>query len=239
MGRPSQYPPEFHAEAVELVRASGRPRGEVARSLGISDNTLANWVIADREARSRAADPDGLSETERVELARLRMEERRVAVGSGVPAEGCRVFRQGDDTVSRFRAVSELETEFLVKRLCRVLGVSRSGFYAWRSGPLSPRAAGNEDLLEVIRRIHGESRGTYDAPRVHGQLRRRGIIVGRHRWPGSWPSTVWSVRIPVRSEPVPEIHRALERPRTGRASVSVRCPSDDRKQPWRSTTDDR
>ena len=74
MGRLSQYPPGFRAEAVELVKTSDRPRVEVARSLGISDNTLANWVIADREARSRAADPDGLSESERVELARLRKE---------------------------------------------------------------------------------------------------------------------------------------------------------------------
>jgi transposase-like protein len=52
MGRPSKYPPEFRAEAVELVKTSDCPRVEVARSLGISDNTLANWVIADREARS-------------------------------------------------------------------------------------------------------------------------------------------------------------------------------------------
>lgn len=74
MGRPSKYPPEFRAEAVELVKTSDRPRVEVARSLGISASTLANWVIADREARARAADPDGLSETERVELARLRKE---------------------------------------------------------------------------------------------------------------------------------------------------------------------
>lgn len=74
MGRPSKYPPEFRAEAVELVRSSGRPRVEVARSLGISDNTLANWVNADREARSRAEDPDGVSESERAELARLRRE---------------------------------------------------------------------------------------------------------------------------------------------------------------------
>ena len=74
MARPSKYPPEFRSEAVELVRASGRPRAEVARSLGISDNTLRNWVLADREARARAEDPDGLSESERVELGRLRRE---------------------------------------------------------------------------------------------------------------------------------------------------------------------
>lgn len=53
---------------------SGRPRVEVARSLGISDNTLRNWVQADRDARSRVEDPDGLSESEREELSRLRRE---------------------------------------------------------------------------------------------------------------------------------------------------------------------
>jgi len=40
MGRPSKYPPEFRREAVELARASDRPRAEVARSLGLSDSTV-------------------------------------------------------------------------------------------------------------------------------------------------------------------------------------------------------
>ncbi|MFV2074200.1 MAG: transposase [Thermoanaerobaculales bacterium] len=49
MGRPSKYPPEFRAEAVELVKSSGRPIAEVARSLGLSDTTLGTWVRVDRE----------------------------------------------------------------------------------------------------------------------------------------------------------------------------------------------
>jgi transposase len=74
VGRPSKYPPEFQREAIELVRTSGRPRVEIAKSLGISDSTLANWMAADRDARRRAEDPAGLSETERQELRRLRKE---------------------------------------------------------------------------------------------------------------------------------------------------------------------
>lgn len=74
MGRPSKYPPEFRREAVELVLTSGRSRVEVARSLGISPNTLANWVRAERDARQRASDPDALSDSELVELKRLRKE---------------------------------------------------------------------------------------------------------------------------------------------------------------------
>lgn len=72
MGRPSKYPAEFRREAVELVRSSGRSLAEVARSLGISDNTLRNWINADRDRRERDADPNALSESEREELKRLR-----------------------------------------------------------------------------------------------------------------------------------------------------------------------
>ena len=76
MGRPSNYPPEFRAEAVELVRTSGRPRAEIARSLGLADSTLKNWVVADRAARARADDPEALAEEERAELKRLRRRSR-------------------------------------------------------------------------------------------------------------------------------------------------------------------
>lgn len=74
MGRPAKFPPEFRKEAVELVASSGRPIAEVARSLGISDSTLSNWVHADRDAKARADDPGGLTESERDELRRLRRE---------------------------------------------------------------------------------------------------------------------------------------------------------------------
>ncbi len=74
MARPSKYPPEFRREAIELVKTSGRPRVEIARSLGLSDSTLANWMDAERQAESRAGDPEGLSMTEREELRALRKE---------------------------------------------------------------------------------------------------------------------------------------------------------------------
>lgn len=85
MGRPSKYPPEFRREAIELVKTSDRPRVEIARSLGISDSTLANWMYAERDKEQRDADPGALSESEREELARLRKEtiDLRVAPTGG------------------------------------------------------------------------------------------------------------------------------------------------------------
>jgi putative transposase len=53
---------------------------------------------------------------------------------------------------------------------CEVLNVSRSGYYAWRARPKSPRAQENELLLKHIERIHADSRKTYGSPRVHAEL---------------------------------------------------------------------
>jgi len=74
MGRPARYPESFRRDAVNLVESSGRTIADVARSLDVNEGTLSNWVRATREARARAEDPDGLSESERDELRRLRKE---------------------------------------------------------------------------------------------------------------------------------------------------------------------
>lgn len=68
-----------------------------------------------------------------------------------------------------------------VADLCRTLGVSRAGFYAARGRPPCRRALEDERIVEAIREIHADSRGTYGAPRVHAMLARRGIQVSRKR----------------------------------------------------------
>ena len=80
-----------------------------------------------------------------------------------------------------FRFVDEHKADYPVVDLCRVAGVSRSGYYAWRSRGPSKRAVADSELLEAIREIHEKSRGTYGAPRIRGQLRRAGHHASRHR----------------------------------------------------------
>jgi putative transposase len=65
--------------------------------------------------------------------------------------------------------------------MCRVLGVSPSGYYAWRKRPLAPRARADVALTAQIQVIHRESRGTYGAPRIHADLAAQGVRVGRKR----------------------------------------------------------
>jgi transposase InsO family protein len=65
--------------------------------------------------------------------------------------------------------------------LCRRFKVSRSGFYAWQRRGKSRRRRSDEELGAAIVRIHKESRGAYGSPRVHKDLRRRGIRCSNKR----------------------------------------------------------
>lgn len=65
--------------------------------------------------------------------------------------------------------------------MCRVLEVSRGGFYQWLKRPASQRSVENGRLLLAIRAIHQESRGTYGSPRIHAQLRGTSKFHGRNR----------------------------------------------------------
>ena len=65
--------------------------------------------------------------------------------------------------------------------MCKVLNVSRSGYYAWIQRKPSPRTQENETLSQEIQRIHQASRQTYGSPRIHAALIAKGFQVGRQR----------------------------------------------------------
>jgi putative transposase len=80
-----------------------------------------------------------------------------------------------------FRLIDAKRAQHPVCLLCSVLGVSRAGYYAWKQRPLSERQRRDDELLGEVRAIHAESKGTYGWPRVHAELRHRGVRVSRKR----------------------------------------------------------
>ena len=68
-----------------------------------------------------------------------------------------------------------------LRRFCRVLAVSRSGYYAWVHRAPSPRAQANAALVVAIRQIHAQSREAYGAVKTWHALRDRGLLCGKHR----------------------------------------------------------
>jgi len=65
--------------------------------------------------------------------------------------------------------------------MCRLYGVTRAGFYRWRSRERSERERQNNKLIERIERVHRQSRGTYGSPRVYQVLRRQGCRASENR----------------------------------------------------------
>jgi putative transposase len=80
-----------------------------------------------------------------------------------------------------FEFVSAERARYPVARLCQLLGVSTSGFYAWLKRPPSAHAKADDALRQHIRTIYDASRCTYGAPRVHAELGAQGVRTSRRR----------------------------------------------------------
>ena len=65
----------------------------------------------------------------------------------------------------------ENQAEHGVAMMCQLLGVSTSGYYAWKARQPSERARRDAELLDRVRAIHEQSKGTYGVPRIHAELR--------------------------------------------------------------------
>ena len=81
----------------------------------------------------------------------------------------------------RYQFIDDHRDEFEITVMCRVLDVSRSGYYAWRKRPMSAREMADQALTEQIEEIHQQSEGTYGSPRIQAELADQQIKVGRKR----------------------------------------------------------
>ncbi|TAN29538.1 MAG: IS3 family transposase [Castellaniella sp.] len=80
-----------------------------------------------------------------------------------------------------YKFIESHSDEFNVTTMCRVLGVERSGYYAWLQHPVSDRAQEDARLLTLIRASFTASHGIYGAPRILQDLRERGETCSKHR----------------------------------------------------------
>ncbi len=106
-----------------------------------------------------------------VELAQLRREYRQLHE----ERERLRAAHAPDEPAAAFAFIEQEHVNHLVQRLCRVLGVSPSGNWAWKKRPPSARFQADQTLLNRIQAIHAPSGGTYGVLRVHTALATQGI----------------------------------------------------------------
>ena len=81
----------------------------------------------------------------------------------------------------KYACVDRRRDRYPVRMMCRLLRVSTSGYYAWRTRPESSRTKSDRRLMTEVRRAHQDSKGVYGSPRVHAELVANGIGVGRHK----------------------------------------------------------
>lgn len=90
-----------------------------------------------------------------------------------------RLYREGERV--KFEVIRAEQANFSISFMCRALGVSRSGYYAWNERPRSARAREDDRLRVLVREAHHLGRRAYGSPRVHLALRRQQVFVSRKR----------------------------------------------------------
>lgn len=81
----------------------------------------------------------------------------------------------------RFQFIEVHRESFPVARMCQVLNVSRSGYYAWRRRRPGRREMANRELVEKIKAVHAQSHETYGSPRVYRELKAQGVACSENR----------------------------------------------------------
>jgi len=76
----------------------------------------------------------------------------------------------------KYAFIKRHENIYPISVMCSVLKASRSGYYEWREGRVSPRELNRQALLAEIKRIHDESRGAYGSPKILKELRKAGVV---------------------------------------------------------------
>lgn len=183
-----RYPPEYRQQIVELVRA-GRSPEELAREFEATAQTIRNWIKqADLDDGCRH---DGLTAPSARNLPGYGERTSNFALSAkswqkpppgshGRPARsrpGLRV-REGE---SGQVSCGHDPAPAVWAGVCRVLGVSTSGYYAWLKRRPSQRSREDAVLAERIHWIHLRSRGTYGTLRIHAELCDEGVRMGCKR----------------------------------------------------------
>ncbi|WP_123669442.1 IS3 family transposase [Actinocorallia herbida] len=179
------YSPEYRQEAARLVVDSSRPIAQVAKELGINAGTLANWVSAYR--RENAGEEAPLTLDERVRLKEQEREIQELKMELEFGKKSGVVLRSGAAVTSKYEFIdAEYANPSVVigdrspaiVQMCAWLGVSRSGFYEWRSRPESATARRRDELKAWVRHFFDVSDGTYGYRRIHTDLVEQGVPAG-------------------------------------------------------------
>ncbi|WP_454115592.1 IS3 family transposase [Microbacterium lacticum] len=181
------YTDEFRQRAVDLYESTpGATLKAIAADLGISRGALKEWVdkLGSGTAAAGSVSPPvsvrSESQAARIirleaELAVSRAEQVKLETERDILRQAAKYFAGGDELVNRFQFVEDHKDAYGVKRLCEVIEIARSSFYAWLAAApgRAARAADDARLAARIRVLQDPAQGgdrAYGAPRITADL---------------------------------------------------------------------
>ncbi len=180
MKRRGRYSNEFKQEVLRLAETSDKSLSKLEQELGLSHGLIRKWRQRYQvEPANHELQPRNESELE-AENRRLKRELEIVRQEREILKKSARGVLTGPIAM-KYEFIEQHRQEFPIVRMCQVLGVSSSGYHAWRTREPSARAQGNARLLVHIRTIYQTSRGTYGSRRIYHELRTQRIVCSRHR----------------------------------------------------------
>ncbi|WP_415776445.1 IS3 family transposase [Shewanella oncorhynchi] len=168
------YPQAFKDEAVLMVLEQGYSVADAAKSLGVSTSLLYNW----KEKHEALQQGITLEESERDELKRLRRENKELRMEKEIPKKGKRLLCERNEV--RFRFIKLQSHLFPIALLCRVMSVSKSGYYDWHKRPANVISLETLKLYRLVRQLFKQSRGSLGNREMVKKLRKEGYQVGRY-----------------------------------------------------------
>ena len=186
------YTEKFKQEAVKLFETSGKSKAQIARDLKIPSSTLSTWykqfgysgkgafVEKDYETSIEEQNRELRQEIEtlRQEVAILRKDYECLSITPSM----------------KYQFIDEHHHLFSIGHMCRVLGVSESGYYNRNTRGESQRKQDDKRILEYVENIYTMSNGTYGSPRIHKELKKQGIHCGRKRIARLMREKGWNAR---------------------------------------------
>jgi transposase-like protein len=155
---PKNYIAEFRQQTADYVILTGRSVKQMARKLDINDKTLSNWVTKRKQELSGAAAKDKALREAKKHIRDRKMENEFLK-------KAATFFCEKPSVSEKYALIYAEKANYPITMMARLLGVTRSGYYAWAA-----RGDPREDLKEEIMRIWEKSKQRFGARMIWASL---------------------------------------------------------------------
>lgn len=185
------YSREFKLETLQLLKSSGKTRADLERELGLYPGQihLREKAFNRKEHDVKLAFPgtghqsDAEAAVDKLKRENEILRQKRNILKKPLP-RGKALLLQDARPRLKFAFIQRHRREYEITIMCRVLGVSKGGYYTWvkrQEQPPSRREMANQELTAAIQATFKRSRRTYGAPRIHAELNSAGTMCSLNR----------------------------------------------------------